>query len=102
MSNQLNYFVMRKCTIITVLSVLFLILTASVTGEPRHLKDDRERLKEAPIDNNHGGGDCEYSCSVTTYCYNILGKKVGEVSCTGSKCKRGSDWVKCDGNKTCC
>ncbi len=33
MFNQLNYFVIRKSSIITVLSVLFLMFTASVSGQ---------------------------------------------------------------------
>ena len=48
-------------------------------------------------------GESGYSCSATTYCYDLFGTKVGEVSCTGVvECKRGRTWVECDGNRTYC
>lgn len=49
-----------------------------------------------------GGGN--YSCTATVNCGLPLG---GSISCTGTVCSRGLDWlngayVECDGHKTYC
>ena len=41
------------------------------------------------------------TCTVSTYCFSGL-LKVGEVSCTGSHCQRGNDYVICDDVTTKC
>ena len=50
----------------------------------------------------HADGESGYSCSVSTNCYNLWGALMGSVACTGTKCSRGSSWVKCDGKTTEC
>lgn len=53
--------------------------------------------------NNEQGGGTGYSCTVSSNCYNFWGNLVdGSVSCTGKKCERGYEWVKCDDKKTEC
>ena len=43
------------------------------------------------------------SCTVTSNCFGFLGLGVeGSVSCTGSTCERGYEYVICDGKKTEC
>lgn len=44
----------------------------------------------------------DYSCTVTSICSNPFGQQTGSVSCTGTSCKRGYEWVECDGHRTNC
>lgn len=39
-------------------------------------------------------------CEVKTMCVVACG--AGYVLCTGKKCEKGKDWVKCDGNRVDC
>lgn len=40
------------------------------------------------------------TCEVKTMCVVACG--AGHIKCTGKKCEKGKDWVKCDGNRTDC
>ena len=49
---------------------------------------------------NGGGGT---SCTVTSSCFAGLGQVVvGSVSCTGTLCERGYEYVICNGRRTDC
>lgn len=42
------------------------------------------------------------SCTATSKCFNFWGAEEGSVSCTGTSCSRGHEWVECDGVTTKC
>lgn len=49
------------------------------------------------------GESSGYECSASSDCFNWGGQKDGSISCKGvTECKRGTEWVKCDGKKTEC
>ncbi len=51
---------------------------------------------------NTANAENGYSCTVSSTCFMGLGTVSGSVSCSGSNCSRGTEWVKCDGKKTEC
>ena len=58
-------------------------------------------LPEYPEEDGGGGGGT--SCTVTSNCYMALGQVIaGSVSCTGTNCERGYEYVICDGIRTEC
>ena len=46
-------------------------------------------------------GDGNGSCTVSSNCFS-MGTVMGSVSCTGTTCSRGFEYVKCDGKRTDC
>lgn len=57
--------------------------------------DDQEDPEE------NGGSSA--SCTVTSTCFGFLGQGIeGSVSCTGSTCERGFEYVICNGKRTNC
>jgi hypothetical protein len=49
------------------------------------------------------GKNSNYECSVTAECYVGLGQvHSGSVSCKGTVCKQGYQWVECNGKRTKC
>lgn len=61
----------------------------------------REQLKT--VIGGEGSGEAK-ECSVSSKCYNWAGQEEGSVSCKSDKgpCKRGTEWVECEGEKTTC
>ncbi len=56
------------------------------------------------ITGGNGSGGNQTSCTVTSNCYDQLHSLhvSGSVSCTGTICSRGHQWVECDGIRTEC
>ena len=55
--------------------------------------------QESPEGNGGNGA----SCTVTSNCYIGLGQVIaGSVSCTGTTCERGYEYVICNGKRTNC
>lgn len=88
------------------LSLLVLSASATITWKTLNKQFKMRGLLEGNVialAQNEGGG---YSCTVTYNCQS-MGTVTGEISCTGSTCKRGTNligtpYVECDGHRTTC
>ncbi|QTD38777.1 hypothetical protein JL193_05790 [Polaribacter batillariae] len=90
-----------KSKILTSLGIA--VIAMALFLNTNSINDNKSNLDLASfISLNTANAEGGYSCTVTSTCFMGFGTVSGSVSCSGSTCSRGSEWVKCDGKKTEC